>query len=271
MKGLYVFKICTEEPESITYKECQKCCACNIKLKELRALYDKRVKEICDCSDSTHETVRQLRVGKDERKFEPMSIIAELYETHFKEKWEKCLSRKLNLHDCVYGCYSGISDEEQPLLHPHQRRNYRMPRYRGSFGYMLENVSESAESESFNDFEDIINYLNRIKKTDSKKSFGFGGLSVYDTALRLAWHAESDKEKLLPKKVWLHQGAHDGAKFLQKLGLLSQTRRTLESKLDPTVFPEQISQMEPHHIENLLCVFHPIFEDWQKTAYSQII
>lgn len=271
MVGRYVFNICPEQPRTISYRDCKKCCVCNVSLGELKALYDKRVRDICGCGDSTLETVRQLRLEKAQRKFEPMAVIAELYEIHYKDNWETCLSRKENLHDCVYGCYSGISDAKQPLLHPHQRRNYRMPRYRGSFIYMKEKIADSAGSQKFNDFEDIIRYLEKIRREDDGESYGFGALSIYDTALRLAWHAGSDREKLLPKKVWLHQGAHDGAKYLHKLGLLSQTVRSLKSGSDAAVFPEQISRMEPHHIENLLCIFHPLFEDWLKAESSQAV
>jgi hypothetical protein len=72
---------------------------------------------------------------------------------------------------------------------------------------------------------------------------GLGELYVYDTAFRIG-----AKLGLKPEKVYLHRGTRDGAR---KLGL--NTRKTIA--IEVAALPEPIQSLEPHEIEDFLCIY----------------
>ena len=71
---------------------------------------------------------------------------------------------------------------------------------------------------------------------------GIGELYVYDTALRIG-----AKLNLLPGKVYLHTGTRVGAKAL---GFDGKAKA-----LDVTDLPKELHQLEPHEIEDIMCIF----------------
>lgn len=77
---------------------------------------------------------------------------------------------------------------------------------------------------------------------------GSDELYVYDTTLRIG-----AKLGLLPKKVYLHAGTRVGAKALGFDG----NARTLEI----SVLPKELRQLEPHEIEDALCIFKSELSD----------
>lgn len=200
----------------------------------------------------------------------PFQIVADIYKDLFMYGLDECLNRKMNVKDCVYGCYSGINDRDLPLPYPHQRRVFYL--YPTALPNMYHLLAESIEGQSFKDFEDIVKYLYGLKNKERNLTHGFGTLAIYDAALRFAWNSSRDqkeREKLLPKKVWLQQGAWEGAKLLMGLGQLSKApfkhpdKELRHCKVsDRNDFPEAIAKFEPYHIENILCIFHPLFEKW---------
>lgn len=262
----YKFIVCEGYTRKLSLKECQQaCCGCGANSAHLYYLeLLKRLKK----SGVENEYMFLPPEGfKATGELNPFEIIKDLYDHLFHDDWERCLSRKQNIADCVYGCNSSIMDRHQPLFHPHQGRGTKHD-FLPAFNRMAEKLTKEVETQEFTDFESIIGYLHHIKASHPEDYKNFGKLAIYDTALRLAWHAEKGKESLLPKKVYIHQGAYYGAESLFKLGLLSGLEgRGSISKLDSlesSQFPAPISDMEPHHIENLLCIFHPLFGIWEK-------
>jgi hypothetical protein len=71
---------------------------------------------------------------------------------------------------------------------------------------------------------------------------GIGELYVYDTSLRI-----SAKLNLLPQKVYLHAGTREGATVLGFDG----KRKTI----DLSELPNEYHKLEPHEIEDVLCIF----------------
>ena len=71
---------------------------------------------------------------------------------------------------------------------------------------------------------------------------GAGELYVYDTSLRIG-----AKSNLLPTKVYLHAGTRVGARAL---GLDGQAKT-----LEVSMLPPEFRQLEPHEIEDVLCIF----------------
>jgi hypothetical protein len=75
---------------------------------------------------------------------------------------------------------------------------------------------------------------------------GLGDLYIYDTALRLGSFL-----KLSPKHVYLHAGTRTGARAL---GLSLS-----EGFLRVTALPKTIQVLEPHEIEDFLCIYKAHF------------
>ncbi|MEJ5240332.1 MAG: hypothetical protein WHS87_03970 [Anaerolineales bacterium] len=92
--------------------------------------------------------------------------------------------------------------------------------------------------EACQDFDDLFALLERLLAPIK----GLGELYVYDTALRIG-----AKIGLLPRRVYLHAGTRVGAKAL---GFDGKAKTIEVSQL-----PDWLHQLEPHEIEDLLCIF----------------
>jgi hypothetical protein len=71
---------------------------------------------------------------------------------------------------------------------------------------------------------------------------GIGELYIYDTALRLG-----AKLNLFPEKIYVHAGARKG---IRSLGLDFKATSLL-----PSALPRELRKLEPHELEDLLCIF----------------
>jgi len=71
---------------------------------------------------------------------------------------------------------------------------------------------------------------------------GIGELYIYDTSLRIGSYLG-----LLPAYVYLHSGTRVGAK---QLGLHAQSKY-----IEKSLLPKELMQLEPHEIEDVLCIF----------------
>ena len=75
---------------------------------------------------------------------------------------------------------------------------------------------------------------------------GIGPLMVYDTTLRFAAFYG-----VKPKKVYLHAGAWEGAKYLVEAGLMARPK----SRVVPlSEFPEELQKLSAKNVEIFLCV-----------------
>lgn len=100
---------------------------------------------------------------------------------------------------------------------------------------LLENEKEICRSQ---DFDDLFVLLERLLSPAK----GLGELYVYDTALRIG-----AKMGVLPKRVYLHAGTRVGAKALGFVGRVKA--------LEVSQLPEWLRQLQPHEIEDVLCIF----------------
>ena len=86
--------------------------------------------------------------------------------------------------------------------------------------------------------------LFEIVDKESRKLWGIGELTVYDTALRIGAYHELELE---PKEIYLHAGTREGAKAL---GFDGSRRSIRRDKL-----PEAFQQLKPYQIEDCLCIY----------------
>jgi len=95
--------------------------------------------------------------------------------------------------------------------------------------------------EQARDFDALFELVDRILKPVN----GIGELYVYDTALRIG-----SKKGIYPTKIYLHAGTRVGAKALGFDG----KAETLEKSALLVKYPE-FHPLEPHEIEDVLCIF----------------
>jgi hypothetical protein len=100
---------------------------------------------------------------------------------------------------------------------------------------LLANSSAIGQSRNFDDLFVLISAM-------LKPIAGIGELYVYDTCLRIG-----ARMNLSPQRVYLHAGTRTGARAL---GFKAKT-----NALDVTLFPTEFSELEPHEIEDVLCIF----------------
>ena len=129
---------------------------------------------------------------------------------------------------------AGLAINQQSKRYSHQRRLQKTTLEKAK-RVLLTQVQAIKQSESFDDL------FNLIDATFEPIS-GIGELYVYDTSLRIAAKLER-----LPRKVYLHRGTREGARAL---GLDSKS-----VALEVSVFPPEFRQLEPHEIEDVLCIF----------------
>lgn len=92
--------------------------------------------------------------------------------------------------------------------------------------------------------------LFHIVAKESRKLWGIGDLTVYDTALRIAAY-----RNLEPKDVFLHSGTREGAKALGFDG----TRRSIR----PGELPKGLRRLKPYEIEDFLCLYKDHLKEMQ--------
>jgi hypothetical protein len=100
---------------------------------------------------------------------------------------------------------------------------------------LLANLGELKKSQSFDDLFLLIEKL-------LQPINGAGELYIYDTALRIGANMN-----LLPTKIYLHAGTRVGARAL---GFNTKCRVIEKQDL-----PLDFKDLEPHEIEDVLCIF----------------
>ena len=100
---------------------------------------------------------------------------------------------------------------------------------------LLENEELMRQSQ---DFDDLFLLFERLLSSVKE----LGELYIYDTALRIG-----AKIGVFPERVYLHTGTLIGAKALGFDGRM----KTLEV----SQLPEWLQQLQPHEIEDVLCIF----------------
>lgn len=86
----------------------------------------------------------------------------------------------------------------------------------------------------------------------------FGSLAIYDTALRIG-----AKLNRLPEVVYLHAGTRTGAKALDL--------DTSQPFLRIAELPEPLHQLEPHEIEDFLCIYKEHFDSAEEDTEAEAV
>jgi hypothetical protein len=122
----------------------------------------------------------------------------------------------------------------------HAKRLSHQRRLKGSLlrkgrNRLLHAAKKLRRCDSFDQLHNLI--IERLKGIR-----GLAELYYYDTALRIG--ASLGR---MPKRVYLHRGTRDGARALDL--------DWRADSLDPRALPKELAVLEPHEIEDFLCIY----------------
>lgn len=103
---------------------------------------------------------------------------------------------------------------------------------------LIKRINEILKSRTFDELYGIV--------TECKVR-GFGELSIYDTAMRIAAHMNIE-----PDKVYLHAGARKGLEILENKGYVA-LGSAKKKYIEIENMPKQIQQLKATETEHLLC------------------
>ena len=132
-------------------------------------------------------------------------------------------------------------------IHPHQKRISKFARKQ----FALDLQNHQAAIHNSTDFEKL---HDNIEKFCKKKRIG--ELTIYDTAMRLGAFLEKHKgENFKPQKVFLHNGAMEGAKKLFQRGEIAKPC----SRMPLSAFAKCFPNKETWEVEEILCIYKDNF------------
>jgi hypothetical protein len=125
--------------------------------------------------------------------------------------------------------------------HPHQHR-LRNDLLQAAATTLLQNLNGIERCDSFDE-------LIRLIEDKAGRLSGFGTVAIYDTALRIGGFRQ-----LYPTDVYLHAGTRKGCKALKEaMGLT--TLDCSGRSVHPSTLPEALQKLQPHEIEDFLCIY----------------
>ena len=136
--------------------------------------------------------------------------------------------------------HAALATNSRGKRYLHQRRLKRKT-LEQALDILLAHKRQLRKAESFDKVFQLV-------ETALEDVFGVGELYVYDTSLRVG-----AKLGLFPTKVYLHAGTRVGARALG----FDQKAKTLSR----SVLPPALRALEPHEIEDMLCIFKDKFKD----------
>lgn len=114
---------------------------------------------------------------------------------------------------------------------------------------LLQRLIEIEQCSNFAQLIDVV-------KQSTEAIDRFGSLAVYDTALRIG-----AKLNRLPEFVYIHAGTKAGAKALE----LDASQPFLAI----SELPEPLRQLEPHEIEDFLCIYKEHFDSAEENTEAE--
>lgn len=103
---------------------------------------------------------------------------------------------------------------------------------------LIMRINDIIETSTFDQLYEIVNEC-KVK--------GFGELSIYDTAMRIASHM-----KIEPDKVYLHAGARKGIEILEEKGYVRRGSSKLKY-IELKNMPKTMQELKAAENEHLLC------------------
>ncbi len=170
-----------------------------------------------------------------------LNVIVKSYVQKLRKRSEKELDwfrQQATIADAIEIAATAINHKQKRFSHQRRLKKKALQQAKKALLDNLQSIS------AVRDFDALFQIIHKcVSPID-----GIGSLYIYDTSLRIG--AKLGK---LPKRVYLHAGTRKGAKALH-----------LEYKkdfLDISEVPESLRQLEPHEIEDVLCIFKDRFKE----------
>lgn len=170
--------------------------------------------------------------------------IVDAYERDYKESLDNILGEFGKLKHGVAVRYASRGQTTDGARHPHQWRLKKST---------LAEVERQLTSMDLRQYRDFASLYRAIAKRLGRCS-GVGPLMKYDTALRIGANLG-----VFPERVYLHAGTSAGAKAL---GFSVK-----DSPIERSRLPEEFHSLEPHELEDCLCIFKPALQELSKLGH----
>ena len=164
------------------------------------------------------------------------------FERYPKGSWKDGFVQKCEEQDCLRNAIIAATNFDKRKMHSHQYRIGR--RKMQKFGEALLQIEEEMVIQTFDDL---------YGKISSKRLYGIGELTIYDTATRIGAYL-----KIYPEKIYLHAGTRIGAeKLLGKDKVKGKKHIEKEFLMEncPKHFQAKFRDLCPADIEDALCMY----------------
>ncbi len=233
---------------------------------------------------------------------DPVQTLVTGYQALLSAKWDACLRAKWSIGDCVSGCHN----PKYSVIDPVHRNSHQKRLTRKSIAKLISELeTQDLPKKALRNFETIYGWVSdTVKPIISKyKSeqvrVDIGPLLKYDVALRMAYnitgpdgqcYAPADNHLLPKKMVYLQCGALKGARALLKISQLSREEHSLNRRcriknyltnvtidelkgaavIPYACFDAILRELNAYHLENFLCIYHQLLEDWADGMEARI-
>lgn len=167
-----------------------------------------------------------------------VSDYSQNHPSHDEVDWFR---QQASLENAIHTAAFAINHEGKRYSHQYKIRREAMEE---AYTELMKAIDEIRECETF---DDLLNIVEKVAKPIN----GIGGLYCYDTAFRIGAY-----QNLFPQKVYLHCGTRNGARYLG----WDYEARTLET----STLPAELQHLQPHEVEDILCIYRDCFKDWQQ-------
>lgn len=225
---------------------------------------------------------------------DPVQTLVAGYKVLISSRWDACLRAKWSVGDCVTGCYNS----KYSIIDPLRRNSHQKRLTRKSITTLISTLeTQDLPKKALRNFETLYEWVSEtirpiISKYKSEQvRVDIGPLLKYDVSLRMAYNITGPdgqcfapaNNPLLPKKmVYLQCGALKGARALLKISRLSHEEHSLNRKckiknyltnvttdelkgaavIPFAHFDTNLRELNAYHLENFLCIYHQLLEDW---------
>ena len=189
----------------------------------------------------------KTRKRNTQKQIMKLKAIVRTYIEHIRPLAEdelNCFRDQPTLISAVENAALAINNEQK--RYSHQRRLKKTTLEQAKM-VLLKNIEMVEQAKTFDELFTLIELL-------LEPIHGIGELYVYDTTLRIG-----AKRGLLPAKVYLHRGTRIGAKNLK----LGEIIKGGTKSIDISSLPPEFQLLEPHEIEDVLCIFKDDLRDFQ--------
>ncbi|MHB1423861.1 MAG: hypothetical protein ACYC3I_11830 [Gemmataceae bacterium] len=152
--------------------------------------------------------------------------------------------RNMTLKEAIKKAAESRKVNGHPDEHQQKNWNFSPDAMRAAMAILPETEPRFRKCADFDAIQDLVRELLEDARPDTQ---GLGVLYFYDVAFRIS---ACRGDAYLPKKVYLHAGALEGAKMV-----LPGRRLKAGDVLEVSEFPDELQKLQPWAVEDFLCYY----------------